>query len=113
MEELFYDLSNFAAEENDWEGMALKEVVENVKPDILIGLSGCGGIFTGEHAICHSFVSEKSGNVLLFFADEILTTMGKNCTGPPIIFSLSNPTSRSECSAEQAQVMSSFFLCHA
>ena len=47
MEDLFYDLSNFAAEENDWEGMGLKDVVEKVKPDILIGLSGVGGIFTG------------------------------------------------------------------
>ena len=47
MEDLFYDLSNFAAEENEWEGMGLKEVVEKVKPDILIGLSGQGGIFTG------------------------------------------------------------------
>ncbi len=83
MEELFYDLSTFAAEENDWEGMALKDVVENVKPDILIGLSGVGGIFN----------------------DDVLTTMSQNCRGPPIIFALSNPTSRSECSAEQAQVI--------
>lgn len=81
MEDLFYDLSNFAAEENEWEGMGLKEVVEKVKPDILIGLSGQGGIFT----------------------DEVLTTMSDNCEGPPIIFALSNPTSRSECNAEQAQ----------
>ena len=47
MEDLFYDLSNFAAEENEWEGLGLKDVVEKVKPDILIGLSGQGGIFTG------------------------------------------------------------------
>ena len=47
MEDLFYDLSNFAAEENEWEGMGLRDVVEKVKPDILIGLSGQGGIFTG------------------------------------------------------------------
>ena len=36
------------------------------------GLSGCGGLFT----------------------DEVLTTMGENCPSPPIIFPLSNPTSR-------------------
>ena len=47
MEELFYDLSSFAAEETEMEGKSLLEVVKHVKPNILIGLSGVGGIFTG------------------------------------------------------------------
>jgi malic enzyme len=40
---------------------------------LFLGLSGCGGLFS----------------------DEVLTTMGDNCPSPPIIFPLSNPTSRS------------------
>ncbi len=40
---------------------------------LFLGLSGCGGLFS----------------------DEVLTTMGENCPSPPIIFPLSNPTSRS------------------
>ena len=47
MEELFYDLSSFAAEETEMEGASLLEVVKKIKPTILIGLSGVGGIFTG------------------------------------------------------------------
>lgn len=47
MEELFYDLSSFAAEETDKEGAGLLDVINLVKPNILIGLSGVGGIFTG------------------------------------------------------------------
>ena len=38
----------------------------------ILGLSGCGGLFS----------------------EEVLTTMGDNCPTPPIIFPLSNPTSR-------------------
>lgn len=48
MEELFYDLKTFAAEETNMEGMGLLDVVKKVKPNILIGLSGVGGIFTGK-----------------------------------------------------------------
>merc|ERR1739844_606201 len=62
--------------------MGLLEVVKAVKPNVLIGLSGCGGIFT----------------------EEVLTEVGNGSPDkPPIIFPLSNPTSRAECTAEQAQ----------
>ena len=44
------------------------------------GLSACGGLFT----------------------EDILKAMNEN-SSPPIIFPLSNPTSRSECTAAQAQ----------
>merc|ERR1719369_1608441 len=62
------------------EGMSLIDTIRKVKPNILIGLSACGGLFN----------------------EEVLKAMDDNDT-PPIIFPLSNPTSRSECTAEQAQ----------
>jgi len=80
MEEEFYDLSSFAVSEADMEGMSLLETVKRVKPNILIGLSACGGLFS----------------------EEVLKAMNESET-PPIIFPLSNPTSRSECTAAQAQ----------
>merc|ERR1719461_2536685 len=60
--------------------MSLLDTVKAVKPTILIGLSACGGLFN----------------------KEVLKAMNEN-EAPPIIFPLSNPTSRSECTAEQAQ----------
>jgi len=80
MEEQFYDLSSFAVDDPSMEGMSLLDTVKKVKPNILIGLSACGGLFN----------------------EEILKSMNENET-PPIIFPLSNPTSRSECTAQQAQ----------
>ena len=80
MEEEFYDLSSFAVADEEMEGLSLLETVRRVKPTILIGLSACGGLFS----------------------EEILKAMNEN-PSPPIIFPLSNPTSRSECTAAQAQ----------
>jgi len=80
MEEQFYDLSSFAVDDPDMEGMSLIDTIRKVKPNILIGLSACGGLFS----------------------EEVLKAMDQNEV-PPIIFPLSNPTSRSECTAEQAQ----------
>lgn len=57
----------------------LREVVINVKPTILIGAAAIGGAFT----------------------PEILQEMAKN-NKKPVIFALSNPTSKAECTAEQA-----------
>jgi len=82
LEENFYSLTSFAEDDTSMEGMGLLEVVKAVKPNVLIGLSGCGGIFT----------------------EEVLTEVGNGSPDkPPIIFPLSNPTSRAECTAEQAQ----------
>merc|ERR1719208_550235 len=80
MEEEFYDLSSFAVPDAEMEGKSLLETVKMVKPNIIIGLSACGGLFT----------------------EEVLKAMNESET-PPIIFPLSNPTSRSECTAAQAQ----------
>ena len=57
----------------------LLEVIKAVKPTILVGVSGQGHAFT----------------------EEVVKEM-LNYSEQPIIFALSNPTSKSECSAEQA-----------
>ena len=45
MEENFYDLSSFAARDHTLEGLSLLDTIKQVKPNILIGLSACGGLF--------------------------------------------------------------------
>ena len=72
LEETFFDLSSFARPEVELEGASLLETIEAAKPDVLIGLSATKGIFT----------------------PEILSRMNELCSLPPIIFPLSNPTSR-------------------
>jgi len=61
------------------DGLSLLEVVKRVKPTILLGLSGIGGLFT----------------------EEVIKEMAKHVE-KPIVFPLSNPTDRAECSAEHA-----------
>ena len=57
----------------------LLEVVKRVKPTILIGASGQAHTFT----------------------EDVVKTMHKHCE-QPIIFALSNPTTKAECTAEEA-----------
>jgi malic enzyme len=60
-------------------GITLEEAVINAKPTILIGTSGTADMFT----------------------ENVVRTMAQN-NERPIIFPLSNPTSKAECTAEQA-----------
>eukprot|EP01127_Copromyxa_protea_P000557 TRINITY_DN10471_c0_g1_i1.p1 TRINITY_DN10471_c0_g1~~TRINITY_DN10471_c0_g1_i1.p1 ORF type:complete len:588 (+),score=128.30 TRINITY_DN10471_c0_g1_i1:101-1765(+) len=59
--------------------LSLLETIKRVKPTVILGLSGKGGLFT----------------------EEVIKEMYKNCPRP-IIFPMSNPTHHSECTAEQA-----------
>ena len=71
MQKNFFKLSEFAARDEGMEGLSLHETIKKVRPSILVGLSACGGLFT----------------------KEILQTMAE-FNSQPIIFPLSNPTSR-------------------
>lgn len=64
---------NLAGWQTESEAISLLDVVRNVKPDILIGVSGQTGLFT----------------------EEIIREMHKHCPRP-IVMPLSNPTSRVE-----------------
>jgi malate dehydrogenase (oxaloacetate-decarboxylating)(NADP+) len=59
--------------------LPLLETIEEVKPHIIIGATGAQGTFNKEVIALMSSINEK-----------------------PIVFALSNPTSKSECTAEEA-----------
>ncbi|KAI9180034.1 hypothetical protein LWI28_000457 [Acer negundo] len=62
------------------EGATLHEVVKKVKPHVLLGLSGVGGIFN----------------------EEVLKAMRESDSTKPAIFAMSNPTLNAECTAADA-----------
>ncbi|XP_041024389.1 NAD-dependent malic enzyme 59 kDa isoform, mitochondrial [Juglans microcarpa x Juglans regia] len=64
------------------EGASLIEVVKKVKPHVLLGLSGVGGIFN----------------------EEVLKAMRESDSSKPSIFAMSNPTKNAECTAAEAFV---------
>ncbi|KAJ1448168.1 hypothetical protein M885DRAFT_623684 [Pelagophyceae sp. CCMP2097] len=61
-------------------GTSLLNIIKTAKPTILLGLTTVGGLFN----------------------EEIVKAFAAGCEKRPIIMPLSNPTSRAECSAEQA-----------
>lgn len=64
---------------DDDNNLALLDVVKKYKPTILLGVTAVGGLFT----------------------EELISEMAKHVERP-IIFPLSNPTTKAECTAEQA-----------
>ncbi|KAF8026596.1 hypothetical protein BT93_F3167 [Corymbia citriodora subsp. variegata] len=62
------------------EGANLLEVVRKVRPHVLLGLSGVGGIFN----------------------EEVLKATRESDSPKPAIFAMSNPTNNAECSAADA-----------
>ncbi|KAK1408901.1 hypothetical protein QVD17_41039 [Tagetes erecta] len=62
------------------EGASLLEVVQEVKPDVILGLSSVGGLFS----------------------KEILEAFRSSTSTRPAIFALSNPTMNAECTPEEA-----------
>lgn len=67
---------NIAEWGNAEEIISLSDVIKYAKPTVLIGVSGQPGLFS----------------------KDVITTMAENCEHP-IIFPLSNPTSRRSCSS--------------
>mmetsp|Transcript_14763 Transcript_14763/g.36712 ORF Transcript_14763/g.36712 Transcript_14763/m.36712 type:complete len:650 (+) Transcript_14763:38-1987(+) len=74
----------FARPEEELEGLALDEAVRRARPSVLLGLSGIGQLFTAE---------------LMRHVAESASAAGFR----PLIFPLSNPTSNSETTPQQAQ----------
>jgi malic enzyme len=68
-----------AFETRGWKSTTLEETIADVKPTILVGVSATPGMFSENVIRLMSKINER-----------------------PMIFPLSNPTSKSECTAEQA-----------
>ncbi|RWR72095.1 NAD-dependent malic enzyme isoform, mitochondrial [Cinnamomum micranthum f. kanehirae] len=62
------------------EGASLVEVVKTVKPDVLLGLSAVGGLFS----------------------EKVLEALKESTSTRPAIFAMSNPTKNAECTPQQA-----------
>lgn len=71
-------LAKFAASEGE-NGKSLLDTIESHKPNVLFGLTACAGLFREPHVRAMAAINDR-----------------------PIIFALSNPTDRAECTAEEA-----------
>jgi malate dehydrogenase (decarboxylating) len=73
----------------DAEGESLLSVVRRVRPTVLLGLAGAGKLFTAD--------------VLRAVADGCASHAGRDGLAPrPIVFAMSNPTSKLECTSQEA-----------
>lgn len=77
LDSLVREQQAFAREEDN--GLSLQGVVDKYHPTILIGVTAVGGLFT----------------------QELVSSMAQH-VDRPIVFPLSNPTTKAECTAEQA-----------
>ncbi len=78
---------NYARSELDLEGMDILEITKKIKPGVLIGVSGVKNLFT----------------------KEVIEEMCNNPDEPnPMIFPLSNPTSKAEATAEEVYKFSNY-----
>ncbi|MFQ6633322.1 hypothetical protein Gotur_010892 [Gossypium turneri] len=72
------------------DGDSLLEVVKKVKPDVLLGLSGVGGVFNEESLT--TVLAQK----------QVLKALRESGSNRPAIFAMSNPTMNAECTAVEA-----------
>lgn len=77
LNELNHEQREFAREEAN--GLSIIEVIRNFRPSVIIGVTAVGGLFTED--IIHE-----------------MATINER----PIVFPLSNPTAKAECTATQA-----------
>lgn len=77
--DLSAEQATFARTEENVNGLPLLDVIQKVKPTIFLGVTAVGGLFT----------------------EELIREMASHVE-QPIIFPLSNPTTKAECTAEQA-----------
>ncbi|KAI3681367.1 hypothetical protein L6452_36161 [Arctium lappa] len=85
-EDIDHEVKPFARKTNEIshrglrEGARLVEVLQEVKPDVLLGLSAVGGLFS----------------------KEVLEAFRGSTSTRPAIFAMSNPTTNAECTPEEA-----------